>query len=459
MLNSDTMKDDASKVNYEKPVIIPIYPGEMNTYMAFPRDSNYRTNIDEIPIDDLCKNFGSPLFVFSEKAIREKFRETKAIFSEEYPNIQFCWSYKTNYLGAICNIFHQEGCIAEVVSEMEYQKARELGVEGKDIIFNGPLKSKKILKQAIEESAKIHIDHLDELYDLIDLSKEMNKKIDVAIRLNLDSGVSYNWDRFGFNLESGQAMRIVELINDSNLNLTGLHCHICTFVLDTNAYKHQIEKMIQFAYQIEDRLGIKIEYLDIGGGFPSKSNLKPAYSLANKTAPSIKSFAKKIGKALSDNLRPSHKPMIYIETGRMLIDEAGFLITTVKAKKRLANARKAYVMDAGVNLLYTSTWYKFNIETSKKITAPHEYSTLYGPLCMNIDVVDDHVALPPLSKEDKLIFSPVGAYNVTQWMQFIQYRPNIVLITDNGNVEIIRKKEDLSNLHDCEEIPDHLTKI
>jgi len=126
--------------------------------------------------------------------------------------VQFGWSYKTNYLKAVCAVFHQEGAIAEVVSEFEYEKARELGIEGKDIIYNGPYKPYDSLVTAAKEGAKIHIDTFDEINDLEKVADELGSEIPVAIRLNMDTGIYPQWSRFGFNIESGQAMDAVKRI-------------------------------------------------------------------------------------------------------------------------------------------------------------------------------------------------------------------------------------------------------
>ncbi len=85
-----------------------------------------------------------------------------------------------------------------------------------------------------------------------------------------------------------------------------------------------------------------------------------------------------------------------------------------------------------------------------------EYSVLYGPLCMNIDVIDEGLSLPPLKRGMRLILSPVGAYNATQWMQFITYRPNVVLIGEDGQVDVIRHAEDLSDIVRRETLPERL---
>ncbi len=447
-----------SKSNYVKPLITKLQGGMINKFGATPYYARkVRTNIDGVSIESLTKNFGSPLFVFSETHIRHTIRQAKEAFSTRYPNVTFAWSYKTNYLDAINAIFHQEGSIAEVVSEMEYDKARHLGVPGSDIIFNGPHKSIAALKKAAQEGAKIHIDHFDEIDDLEKVAEELDRKIPVAIRLSLDAGIHPQWSRFGFNLESGQAMDAARRITmGGHLQLIGLHCHIGTFVLEPDAYKTQIEKMIHFGYRLEETLDIHIDYFDIGGGLPSRSQLKDTYMPPDISVPAMDTYAEKISEGLNNALRPGDYPKLYIESGRALIDEAGYLITTNIASKRLPDGRKSYILDAGVNLLFTANWYKFNIETDRELAGLGEPSLLNGPLCMNIDIIDEGTMLPPMPRGTRVILSPVGAYNVTQWMQFIEYRPAVVLITEESKPLVIREGEDLSDLLHREHLPDHL---
>ena len=82
-----------------------------------------------------------------------------------------------------------------MVSEFEYQKARSLGVPGDKIIYNGPYKTRDSLVQAINENARIHIDHLDELHMLEDISNELGRDVKVTIRLNFETGYTEPWSR------------------------------------------------------------------------------------------------------------------------------------------------------------------------------------------------------------------------------------------------------------------------
>jgi diaminopimelate decarboxylase len=90
-------------------------------------------------------------------------------------------------------------------------------------------------------------------------------------------------------------------------------------------------------------------------------------------------------------------------------------------------------MDFGVNILFTSFWYEHKITPAQDFSSHTEDMVLYGPLCMNIDVVRQSVTLPTLNKGDKVVVHRVGAYNMTQWMQFIAMRPRVVMIDTNGN--------------------------
>jgi len=449
------------KKHYEKPVINKITVGLANkiggkAYLA----RRVRTDIDGVSIDKLVEEYGSPLFVFSERKLRNNFRRFKQAFESRYPNVEFTWSYKTNYLKAICAILHQEGETAEVVSEFEYEKARRLGIPGTQIVFNGPYKPKDALRTAILEGARINADTFEEISDIEEIAKELGQKVKIGIRINMDTGIQPQWSRFGFNLESGQAEDAVKRIAASEwLELNGLHCHMGTFILEPKAYGNEVRKMVSFAYFIEDNYGYKIEYIDIGGGFPSKNRLKGVYLPPEVAVPDIEEYAEEITTALYESLRPGDFPKLIIEAGRAIVDEAGYCITTVYAAKRLPNGLKGYVLDAGVNILFTAFWYNFKVEIDRPVHGAPEPSILYGPLCMNIDVINDLEYLPPLPRGTRLILSPVGAYNVTQWMQFIRYRPNVVLIDTKGKVHLIREAENIEDIERRERLPEHLKLV
>lgn len=445
------------KLRYESPAIRKLNAGGMN---KFGTRTEYEpvTHIDGVAVADIMAAHGSPVFVLSERMIRNLYRLSLQAFATRYPKVQFAWSYKTNYLDAVCRIFHQEGSWAEVVSGFEYEKALGNGVPGHRILFNGPEKTEAELRRAVELDSLIHIDHFDELYQLTDIAAVMGRKPRVAIRVNMDTGTFPLWDRFGFNYENGQAMEaLTRIVSSGRLELTGLHCHIGTYMMSVDAYRKAIQKLGSLALHCRNAWGINVRYIDIGGGFPSGNQLRGAHSTPTDALPSIDEYAE----AITDELQrtgfaPDSLPLLMLETGRALIDEAGYLLGTVLATKRLSDGRRANIMDFGVNILFTSFWYEHRISPAQPFSHHSEDVTIYGPLCMNIDMVRQHASLPLLNRGDRVVVHNVGAYNMTQWMQFIQMRPRVVLIDEQGAVHLIREAEDLAFIKLQERIPPHL---
>jgi len=447
------------KLRYERPIIQKMSTGLMNKFGT--RTENIPvTHIESIPVKTLISEYGSPLFVLSEKQIRRNYQNATRIFKTRYPKVQFAWSYKTNYMDAVCRIFHQEGSWAEVVSGFEYEKALKNGVPGNKIIFNGPDKTDEQLVTAARNNSLIHIDHFDELYSLIKLSEENNLKPRVAIRVNMDTGIYPKWDRFGFNFENGQAWTaITRIINSENLDLVGLHCHIGTFMLSPSAYSTAATKMCELTWSVKEKFNKVLQYIDLGGGFPSTNTLKGAYLPGSDTVPSIDQFADAITDViLGYGFKQEDLPLLILESGRVLIDDAGFLLGTVLANKRLSDGRRATILDFGVNTLFTAFWYDHQISTTQSYGQHTEEMVLYGPLCMNIDIIRESINMPLLEKGNHVVVHKVGAYNMTQWMQFITLRPNIVLIDNENKTHVIRKAETLETMLSNEQIPEYLKR-
>lgn len=446
------------------PQITPHQIGGLNKFgQPAPKD-NILSHLEGQSVKELTARYGSPLFVTSERRLRANVRRLVRALRGGYENVVHGWSYKTNYTSAICNILHQEGSWAEVVSAFEYEKARHLGVPGDRILFNGPKKSAQILERAIREGAHIHLDHFDELDMVESLARDMGRLVPVTIRLNFSTGYTEPWTRFGFHLDNGEALAAARIIDRSpHLRLNGLHSHIGTFITDPRAYGEQISRMCAFMAELEADGETLIESIDIGGGLPSKSSLKGVYLSPGQSVPSLEEYADTITEAMREGTafrveRGQPRPRLILESGRAMVDDAQWLVASVAGTKQLPDGRRGAVLDAGVNLLFTSYWYHLDVKLAQPLNGKVEDTVLYGPLCMNIDVVRESVPLPPLSVGDQVVFSTVGAYNNTQWMQFIEYRPAVVLIAEDGSSHVIREAEDLQVMCQQDRLPKHLAQ-
>ena len=452
--------------------------------------------IDGVAVTRLLEAHGSPVFVFSESKLREKIRGARAAFESVYPDVTFAWSYKTNYLNAICQVFHQEGSMAEVVSAFEYEKARHNGIPGSRIIFNGPWKSPEALRRAVTEGALIQVDNRDEILALARLAEERNAPIEVGIRVHVDTGTHAVWSKFGFSVDDGEALRMMAWMQaHTRLTIRGIHCHVGTFMLDAGAYATATQALVELAMAAEAAGAGPITYLDLGGGFASHARLHGQYLPPEQATPGFDDYAKAICGTIKQHWPAGRKlPQLYLETGRALVDDAGYLVSSVVAVKQRrmhdANAalaaygkggtspaaalgaygkggvanglgaarRNAVVLDAGINILYTTAWYQPSIYPAAMALNGMQPTTVYGCLCMNIDVIREEASLPDLKIGDAVVIHPVGAYNITQSMQFIAYRPAVVMIDPQHRVHLIRRREALADVQGPEVVPEYLAR-
>lgn len=446
------------KPRYERPMIVRHAMGAANKFGGAPPVRPVES-IEGVPVADLVAAHGSPLFVFSERVLRERYRDLRDQLARRFSSFTIAWSYKTNYLDAICRVFHQEGAWAEVVSGLELRKALHLGVPGKQILFNGPGKSRADLELAFRHGARVHLDHLDELVLAEQVAEQLGIMPEVGIRVSVSEVPVPTWERFGFQLESGRALEAVRrLIRGGRLDLRSIHCHIGTFIQDADAYRIAARAVGRFAVTLETEVGVRIDTLDLGGGFASRNTLHGQYLPGDEVSPSLGQYVERLAAGLDEAFDGIEPPRIVVETGRALVDDAGSVISTVVGVKRFTDGRRAVILDAGVNLLPTAWWYRHDILPAQPAPGTPEPTVFYGPLCMNIDVVRDRLVFPPLRAGDRVVIQRVGAYNVTQWMQFITERPNVVMVNPRGEHAIIRKAEGLESLLAHEEMPAWLSR-
>ena len=447
---------------YEKPVLLRHQAGLQNKFGKLP-GLRVMEDLDGAPLAALAERYGSPLYLVSEGTLRRKVQQFRRAFESRYPRVRLGWSYKTNYLGAVCRIMHQEGSWAEVVSGHEYRLARELGVPADRILYNGPHKDDASLRDAIRGGTRIHLDHLEEIPRLEALVREAGLpggvRLPVAIRVNMQLDANH-WDRFGFNLESGRAHEAARRLAESKeLELAGLHTHIGTYVDNVENYRRAAGRLVELALWVRRHTGARIRWWDMGGGFATRNTLHWAYQSGEVTCPSLQQYAEAICPVLATYpVDPGEElPELFFESGRALVDEAMHLLVRVLSERRLGDGSRALVVDAGVNLLSSTAWYRYDI-LPVGAAGPQilEDTTLLGNLCMQIDVLRKAVPLPALRPGDLLVVRHIGAYNLSQSTQFIHGRPPVVLVDPTGAAHLVREAETPAYWRQLDRLPAHL---
>jgi len=444
------------KQRYESPELQALPGGPLERP---PHESRRTSALPEVAGHDvkaLVERFGSPLCVIDEACLRGAYRRMLGAFRRGWPDTLIGCSVKTNYLSAVVATLRDEGAWGEVVSGFEYRLCRDLGIPGGEILFNGPFKTDEDLQLAFDEGAFVHLDSDDELERVIALSQRFVQPCPVGLRCSMR--LNYPpWDKFGFNLESEHALEAARaLAREPKLRLRGLHMHIGTYLPDPEVYARAIEALISFALRLERELGVAIEYLDLGGGFATRNTLHhtmlPGEALAVTAEDYAAAITPPLRRAAPQFKRP---PRLFLEPGRILVDEALSMITTVRAVKRGSGQQKAALVDCGVHILPTAYWYDHEIRPAEERGGAVESYRLVGPLCMQIDCLRQSVQLPALRAGDLLVIQDVGAYNFSQSMQFIYMRPAYVLVHARG-VDVVREREQDDYVRAPERLPKHL---
>lgn len=396
----------------------------------------------------LAERYGSPLFVASAETITSNLETFRSEFSSRYPKVAVSYSYKVNSIPGILEVIHRSGTWAEVASGFEYALARKLGIPGSSIVFNGPYKTRQELETALAERALVNADNRDELEILKYIAAESEKEVTVGIRINTDVGINQLPDRFGFNLESGEAESAAGECAAAGIKIAGLHIHLTSYIIrpgggegspakdieliwpkNPEAYRKAAENLTRLAGDLRLRHGIKIEYVDMGGGFPSVDALGP--------------YVEAVTGLLLHGFKGNDLPLLILEPGRAVVSNAVDLVSTVVASKDIPGGRRSVVIDAGVNLLPTSFWRYQTVEHTGEPKGELKETIVYGPLCLQTDIIT-RTSLPVLSPGDRLIIKNVGAYNIPQSGTFIFPRPPIILI-ENGAPRIIRERETIES--------------
>ena len=412
--------------------------------------------IDDVPAISIIKKYGTPLFVVSKKQLVQNYNKFHELFMN-YTKVLIAYSYKTNYLPSICSILNQEGAGAEVVSGFELFLAMKLGVPPSKIIFNGPGKTNQEITMAIDyDIALINADSIEELERINIIANQKGKIANVGIRIKPNIPGFFTWPKFGLDVDMWAFEAYEKALAMENLNVIGIHAHIGTQICNSQPYIETIRQMTELMHRLYTKLGIKIKYMDIGGGF-GVSGFEPLYPVEdqNEETETLDEMAESIIKVLYSCI--SHyklsETILILEPGRSIVSDATLLLTMVEATKTVGKNTKTVVVDGGINLIQFAPYYYHRILPVINDNGELETVDICGPLCMQSDVIGVNRKLPTLKRGDYLAVLDSGAYSLSLSQQFIRPRPPVVLV--NGNThKLVRLGESFEDIFRYDDFSD-----
>ena len=398
-------------------------------------------NIDFKTLKALDDSFGSPFYIMDSSQYRQNINNFLNSFRRRYGKVISGYSFKTNYVPALCRVAKEEGCYAEVVSEMEYELAERIGF--KKIIFNGPIKRSGILAKAIENGAIVNLDSVYEIDWICQYKKshpDKNLKVGLRVNINLldENGKStiqcgLRFGRFGFPEDI--LAENIDRLKENDIRIVSIHGHtsssdraVVNYRVITNHLLAVCEK-----FQLND-----LEYIDIGGGY---FNTTPeGFDLTGR--PTYQDYAD----CIIDEVENSawfmkYKPFIVIEPGSSVTANVFTYYTKVYQTKKIGNVN--FVIVDGTVFDVKPTLHQNNL--------PHDVfcgngkdetciCDVVGSTCMEKDVLLKQVTLPNLSAGDFIRFKGVGAYTICMTPTFINYLAPILSFENDDIIEVRRRQ-------------------
>jgi diaminopimelate decarboxylase len=420
---------------------------------------------------ELAQKFGTPLWVVSEATIRNNLRMFKRVFEKNYPKVRIVYASKANHSPAIIRIVAQEGAWVDTVSLGHLRLATLAGVPPGKIVFNGNNKSETELETAVEMGiGAINVDSLDELETLSRICKKIEKVANINIRLRGSYAKSAEKDaafvkdntsesKFGIDIPSGQAFEACRrALTDKFLNLRGLHHHVGWTAypplpynrdLDLIRIKNQVEEVVDFALQVNEKLGFAPSVLDLGGGF---RKTRPQGFGPNRvmSMPDLEEYADTILDVITDmNVSKTlGQPELWFEPGGFMVTDAVTLLSTVGTIKMVESGPgkgKWVAVDSSAYLFVRKLIFNFyhnSIIANKALEPLTEIADIVGPIC-TYDNVGDKVRVPRLERGDVVATLDQGSYCETISTKYCAYlRPATVLV-NKERADIITARETL----------------
>ena len=393
---------------------------------------------EEVPLDQVAREVGTPVYVYSENAMRRQVQ----LFAEAFQQVPHLISYavKANSNLSVIRRLGEWGAGFEVVSGGELFRVLRAGGSGSKVVFDGPGKTVDEIRYALESDILFfNVESAAEADVIAESARQMRKRARVSLRTNpnvnpgthpyISTGMTEH--KFGIALPEAHDLYL-RLRERPEIEIVGVTCHIGSQITQLGPYQEAIESLREFVTRLR-REGISLRYLDFGGG------LGIAYD--GEEAPSISRYAELVIRATKEL-----GLTLILEPGRVIVGNAGTLVTRVTFIKD-QGAKRFIIVDAGMNDLMRPALYGSHHQVwsvSQKTST--QIADLVGPICESSDFIAKNRELPVFQPGDLAAVMSTGAYGFSLSSNY-NSRPRVAEVLVSGSkYEVIRRRETYEDL-------------
>ncbi|MBL0309256.1 MAG: diaminopimelate decarboxylase [Bacteroidetes bacterium] len=393
-------------------------------------------HIGGIDVEDLCKKYDTPLYVYDAGIIENQYNSLKNAFSGTNTKIKFACKALNNI--NVMRFLKNLGAGLDTVSIQEVWLGLRAGFEPKDILYTPNCVSLEEIEMAVKEGVQINIDNISILEQF---GHKYGSSVPVCIRINphvmgggnINISTGHIDSKFGISIY--QMRHLERVIKSEKIHVNGIHMHTGSDILDVDVFLRAAQILFEAAEHFPD-----LEFIDFGSGFkvPYKSDdyFTDVKELGAKLTEGFKDFCKKYGRELE----------LWFEPGKFLVSQSGTFLTKVNVIKQ-TTATVFVGVDSGMNHLIRPMFYNsyHHITNVSNPEGKLRIYTVVGYIC-ETDTFGWDRKLNEVSEGDIVAFQNAGAYGFTMSSNYnSRFRPAEVMIYQ-GKDYLIRQRENLDDL-------------
>ncbi len=406
---------------------------------------------DGFSAKELAEKYDTPLYVLSEKRIRDNYNRLQDALINTYKHVRIYYAAKANTNLTVLRILQSEGSYLDAVSPGEVFMGLSSGFTPDRILFTGTSVRNDELKFLADANITINVDSQSELDRLLKIAVPPI----LSVRVNPEVGAGHHSHcitagaESKFGLWEEETIQAYAIASRARVERFGIHMHIGSGILDLEPYAQAVEKLLSIAKRVHDEVGISFEFIDIGGG------LGVPYKPEDKDI-DLSEFASKVVTPFKEKIKDYGlgKPFLCMEPGRYLVCDAGILLTRVNTVKQTPQ-KKFVGVDAGFNTLLRPTMYGsyHPILVANKLSQPDkEIYDVVGPICETGDAIAKDRTLPTVEESDLLAVLNAGAYGFSMSSQYNSRPRAAEVMIRQGKDVLVRKREELGDLMSSQRI-------
>ena len=399
----------------------------------------------------LAEEYGTPLVIYDEGALRAMARAYRDAFAAHAPDVDVIYASKAYFGQAMLRLAREEGLCVDVASGGELFAALRAGFDPARIYMHGNNKDAREVGEALDAGVgTIIVDNLDEIALLEREAAARGVRQRVLVRVtpgvkpSTHSYISTGQldSKFGFSIEGGPAADAVAAVRASpSLDLVGLHCHIGSQLFDLSSFPAAAAIVADFVASVG---GGDLSVMDMGGG------LGIAYTREDRPA-AVEDYAEAVVEAVRGEWGRIGLPMprVLVEPGRSIVGRAGVTVYRVGSTKVIPGVRTYAAVDGGMSDLLRPMLYGAVYEpllANRADAEPTQTLRLVGKHCESGDVLVGEASLPPVGPGDLVCLPATGAYGVSMASNYNGVTRPAVVFVDRGEARLVTRRETYDDL-------------